>query len=53
MDSATDIAKEIKRLAEQPADEYNAMCQRVRKVAERFDYQKLATSELKVIDSII
>lgn len=53
MDSATDLANEIKCLAEQPADEYNAMCQRVRKVAERFDYQKLATSELKIIDSII
>lgn len=49
MDSPAEMAQEIKRLAEQPAEEYRAMCQRVREVAACFDYQKLAAQELKVI----
>ena len=53
MNSADDLAAEIRRLAELPQNEYDAMCQRVRHTAERFDYKKLATEELKVIDSVI
>ncbi len=53
MDSPEEMAREIKRLAEQPVNEYRAMCQRVREAAACFDYQKLAAQELKVIDSII
>lgn len=53
MDSAADLAAEIKRLAEQPQTEYDAMCQRVRHTAERFDYQELAAQELRVIESVL
>ena len=53
MDSAADLAAEIKRLAEQPQTEYDAMCQRVRHTAERFDYQELAAQELQVIESAL
>lgn len=49
MDSPAEMAQEIRRLAEQPVDEYRAMCQRVREAAACFDYQKLAAQELKVI----
>ena len=40
----------IRRLAEQPESEYNAMCSRVREVAERFDYKVLAAREMKLLD---
>lgn len=53
MDSAADLAAEIKLLAEQPQTEYDAMCQRVRHTAERFDYQELAAQELRVIESVL
>lgn len=53
MDSAADLAAEIKLLAEQPQTEYDAMCQRVRHTAERFDYQELAAQELRVIESAL
>ena len=41
----------IRQLAEQPHDSYDAMCERVRKSAERFDYKVLAARELQVIES--
>ena len=44
-----EFASEIKRLAEQPKEEYDAMCSRVRKVAERFDYKILAEQELTLL----
>lgn len=53
MDSPAEMAKEIKRLAEQPTEDYEGMCQRVRQTAESFDYKKLAALELKVVDSIV
>lgn len=40
----------IRRLAEQPESEYNAMCARVREVAERFDYKVLADREMELLD---
>ena len=40
----------IKKLAEQPADEYKAMRERVRQAAWDFDYKKLSAEELKVIE---
>lgn len=46
-----EFAFEIKRLAELPQNEYNAMCERVREVAARFDYGVLAAEELKVIEN--
>lgn len=44
------FAEAIRNIAEQPIAEYQAMCNRVRKVAERFDYKVLATKELKIIE---
>lgn len=43
----------IRKLAEQPKEEYDAMCERVRKVAERFDYKVLAAKELKIIEQYV
>ena len=45
------FAQAIRNLAEQPRASYDAMCERVRKVAERFDYKKLAAEEIKVIEA--
>ena len=39
----------IRRLAEQPESEYNAMCTRVREVAKRFDYKVLAACEMELL----
>lgn len=56
---ATDIetpeafAQAIRDLAEQPRASYDAMCERVRKVAEQFDYKKLAAEEIKVIEAAL
>ena len=44
-----EFALEIRRLAEQPKEEYDAMCSRVRKVAERFDYKLLAEQEIALL----
>lgn len=44
------FAELIRRLAEQPDDEYDAMCSRVKEVAKRFDYKVLAAQELSIID---
>ena len=43
----------IRQLAEQSKEDYNAMCERVRDVAKRFDYKVLATQELEVIKSVL
>lgn len=51
MDKAEDIAEAIKQLAEQSEDDYLAMCNRVRSVAEKFDYKILAAKELEVINN--
>lgn len=51
IDTPEEFAEAIKKLAEQPKDEYDAMCERVREVANRFDYKVLAAEELKVIES--
>jgi glycosyltransferase involved in cell wall biosynthesis len=40
----------IRSIVELPKEEYEAMCVRVRKVAERFDYKVLAAEELKIIE---
>ena len=52
MDTPAEMAQEIRRLAEQPVDDYQAMCQRVRATAERFDYQRLAAMELEVMSAL-
>jgi glycosyltransferase involved in cell wall biosynthesis len=50
LETAEDFAMAIRSLAEQPAEEYKAMCERVRQVAEKFDYKVLAARELQVIE---
>lgn len=50
IDSPEGFAELIRRLAEQPKDEYEAMCKRVREVAKQFDYEVLAKRELGVIE---
>ena len=47
------FAQAIRDVAEQPRASYDAMCERVREVAERFDYKKLAAEEIKVIEAAI
>lgn len=47
---AEDYVEEIRKLAEQPKVEYEAMCQRVCQVAKEFDYEQLAERELKIIE---
>lgn len=51
MTEPSEFAEEIRKLAEQPKEEYDAMCERVREVAERFDYKVLAARELEVIEN--
>ena len=45
------FAQTIRDVAEQPRANYDAMCERVREAAERFDYKKLAAEEIKVIEA--
>ena len=47
------FAQAIRDVAEQPRASYDAMCERVRKTAERFDYKKLAAEEIKVIETAL
>lgn len=49
--SPEEFAQAIRKLAEQPKEEYDAMCKRVREVAKRFDYKVVAAEELKIIDA--
>lgn len=51
IDNPETFVRVIRQLAEQPKENYDAMCERVRKTAERFDYKILAAEELKVIES--
>jgi glycosyltransferase involved in cell wall biosynthesis len=45
------FAQAIRDVAEQPRASYDGMCERVREVAKRFDYKKLAAEEIKVIEA--
>lgn len=51
IESADDFVVALRSLAEQPRASYDAMCERVREVAKRFDYKVLAAEELKIIDA--
>lgn len=51
IESPEGFADLIRRLSEQPKEEYDAMCVRVRETAKRFDYKVLCAEELKVIES--
>lgn len=48
-----EFATAIRQCAEQPREQYQTMCERVRKVAERFDYKNLAAEEIKVIEAAL
>lgn len=51
IETPEDFAQAIRRVVEQPRASYDAMCERVRQTAERFDYKKLAAEEIKVIEA--
>ena len=53
METPEAFAQAIRDLVEQPRAKYDAMCERVRKAAERYDYKKLASEELKVIGAAL
>ena len=53
IESPEGFAELIRSLAEQPRASYDAMCERVRKVAERFDYKVLAKREMEVIEAAL
>lgn len=52
LDTAEEFAMAIRSLVEQPQASYDAMCERVREVAKRFDYKVLAARELEIIESL-
>lgn len=47
--TAEEFATEIRRIAEQPQEQYDAMCKRVRNVAAQFDYKILAKQEIELL----
>ena len=51
--TSEEYAMAIRQLAEQPADDYKAMCNRVRETAKLFDYNRLAAEEIRVIEDCI
>lgn len=53
IETAETLAQAIRDVAEQPRASYDAMCERVRKTAERFDYKKLAAEEIAVIEAAL
>lgn len=52
METPEEFAAAIRGIAELPKEEYDAMCERVRDVAKRFDYKVLAARELEIIESL-
>lgn len=53
IETPEEFAKAIRDVAEQPHASYDAMCERVRETARRFDYKVLAAEEIKVIESAV
>lgn len=53
IETPEEFAQAIRSVAEQPRANYDAMCERVRQTAERFDYKKLAAEEIKVIETAL
>lgn len=47
------FAQAIREVAEQSRASYDAMCERVRKTAERFNYKEIAAEEIKVIEAAL
>ena len=52
IETPQEFAEAIRSIAELPKEEYDAMCERVREVAKRFDYKVLAQRELEIIESL-
>lgn len=52
IDTPQEFADAIRSIAELPKEEYDAMCERVREVAKKFDYKVLAARELEIIESL-
>ncbi len=50
LETPEEYAEAIRQLAEQQDEDYAAMCQRTRQVAQEFDYEYLADRELKIIE---
>lgn len=53
LNTAEGFAEAILSLAEQPKAEYEAMCERVRMTAQRFDYKVLSKREMEVIEAAL
>lgn len=53
IETAEAFAQAIRDVAEQPRASYDGMCERVREVAKRFDYKKLAAEEIRVIEAAV
>lgn len=49
MTTSEEFADAIRSIVEQPQGQYDAMCQRVREVAKRFDYKVLAARENELL----
>ena len=49
IETPEEFADAIRSIAEQPADEYQFMCERVREVVQKFDYKVLAAKELELL----
>jgi glycosyltransferase involved in cell wall biosynthesis len=50
LETPEEYAEAIRQLAEQADEDYAAMCQRTRQVAQEFDYEYLSERELKIIE---
>ncbi len=53
MDTPEEFCQAIRNVAEQPLASYEAMCERVRETAKRFDYNLLAEQECKVLEAAV
>lgn len=53
IETPEEFAEAIQKIAEQPQEEYDAMCVRVREAAKRFDYKVLSAEELKVVEKAL
>ncbi len=49
IETPQEFAEAIRSIVEQPKEEYEAMCRRVREVAQRFDYKVLAEHEIELL----
>ena len=50
IETPQEFAEAIRSIAELPKEEYKVMCQRVREVAKRFDYNVLVAREIELLE---